>query len=216
MLRTLPLVALMACQTTTTPDVAADTDAAGRETSFRLKNVGDSSMEGHTPRGFQGSGTGLFAGDNINGGFPEGDGVQIFISFPLPEAADGIALAGTTVASAELFSKSHSVNGTPFADLGAFVAEEIQYDSFSTALWNADTVAGGASCVFATSDDDDFSCDLGAAVQTAIDGGQSHVQFRLRFETAGDSDGSSDLLMFNPDDSNTNESGLFKLDVVVF
>ena len=32
-------------------------------------------LEGHTPTGFAGSGTGLFAGDNLNSSFPEGQGV---------------------------------------------------------------------------------------------------------------------------------------------
>ena len=40
-------------------------------------------MEGHTPRGFRGMGTGLFTGDNLNPRFPEGDGVQIFLTFDL-------------------------------------------------------------------------------------------------------------------------------------
>lgn len=32
-----------------------------------------------------GMGTGLFAGDDLNPGFPPGDGVQIFLTFELPE-----------------------------------------------------------------------------------------------------------------------------------
>lgn len=51
--------------------------------STTIANSG-STMEGHTPRGFTGSGTGLFVGDNLNPDFPEGDGVQLFLSFKLP------------------------------------------------------------------------------------------------------------------------------------
>ena len=56
------------------------------QTSIRkvilLQNQGGS-MEGHTPRGFRGMGTGLFAGDNLNQRFPDGDGVQLFLTFDL-------------------------------------------------------------------------------------------------------------------------------------
>ena len=34
---------------------------------------------------FRGVGDGLFAGDKFDGGFPDGDGVQIYISFDLGE-----------------------------------------------------------------------------------------------------------------------------------
>jgi len=40
--------------------------------------------EGHTPRGFAGMGTGLFAGDDLNPNFPPGDGVQLYLTFDLP------------------------------------------------------------------------------------------------------------------------------------
>lgn len=34
-------------------------------------------------------GTGLFAGDNLNPGFPNGDGVQIFLTFDLRGLPEG-------------------------------------------------------------------------------------------------------------------------------
>ena len=50
-------------------------------TEVSLENIGSGDMEGHTPRGFQGQGTGLFIGDNLNPNFPDGDGVHAYISF---------------------------------------------------------------------------------------------------------------------------------------
>ncbi len=49
------------------PDQAAVDDAVDSAAlPLQIQNQGGS-MEGHTPRGFAGSGTGLFAGDNLNG-----------------------------------------------------------------------------------------------------------------------------------------------------
>ena len=44
-----------------------------------IENQGGS-LEGHTPRGFAGMGTGLFVGDNLNPGFPNDDGVQTWLT----------------------------------------------------------------------------------------------------------------------------------------
>jgi hypothetical protein len=53
-------------------------------TTAEIPNRGDDT-EGHTPRGFPGSGTGPFTGDNLNSSFPDGDGVQMYLTFDLPE-----------------------------------------------------------------------------------------------------------------------------------
>jgi hypothetical protein len=165
--------------------------------------------EGHTPRGFEGQGTGLFVGDNLNSGFPEGDGVQVFLSFRLK------GVAGGTVTSAELRAVDMTTNGTPFEDLGDLIAEEVVYDDFSSALWDTQVVNGGDACVLATSADDLVACDLTALVQAALDEGRSWAQVRLRHDLAGDSDGEQDLTVFNPADSNTNDKGLFELELTV-
>ena len=70
-------------------------------------------LEGHTPRGFRGMGTGLFAGDNLNRAFPNGDGVQFFLSFDLSGLPEG------DIIRAELRSNHLQVTGDPFGDLGA-------------------------------------------------------------------------------------------------
>jgi hypothetical protein len=102
-------------------------------------------MEGHTPRGFQGSGAGLFAGDNLNRNFPNGDGVQIFLTFDLSGIPAG------KVESAVLRAANATVIRTPFEDLGVLRAEEIRFDDFSSALWDAVPVAEGAVCTLAVS-----------------------------------------------------------------
>jgi hypothetical protein len=187
-------------------DSAGDGDG-GTVTSqgFTVLNAGNGAMEGHTPRGFQGMGTGLFAGDNLNSGFPNGDGVQIFLSFDITGVPNG------TVHLATLSTDNGSVTGTPYQDLGSLTAEEIRYDSFSAALWNLPAFAGGHSCVFATSATGPFECDIGPAVQRALTDGRDFAQVRLLFDTAGDSDGQQDLAMFFISDSNTNEPGIFEL-----
>ncbi len=171
-----------------------------------LKNQGGA-MEGHTPRGFRGKGTGLFAGDNLNPGFPDGDGVQIFLTFDLRSLPKG------EIQSAVLRSDSAQIQGNPFRDLGALRAEEIRYRRFSPSLWN--DAPGSASCVFADSRAGPFACEITGAVQRARAKGDRHAQFRLRLDKASDGDGRPDMVMFFKTDSNTNEPGIFELAVTV-
>ena len=173
-----------------------------------LRNQGGA-MEGHTPRGFQGMGTGLFAGDNLNPRFPEGDGVQIFLTFDLSAVPAG------KIVSAVLRSDNVSIRGMPLKDLGALRAEEIRYAKFSSALWNLEPLAGGAVCEFATSPNGPFQCDLANAVQRSLDDSYPLAQFRLLLDRAGDSDGTPDMVAFFIADSNTNQPGIFELEVTM-
>ena len=173
-----------------------------------LRNEG-AAMEGHTLRGFRGMGTGLFVGDNLNPGFPNGDGVQLFLTFDLSEIPAGKVL------SAVLRSDNAHVRGTPFVDLGVVNADEFRYDRFSSALWNLPPVPNGASCVFAARSEGPFSCDLTGAVQRSLEDAYPFVQYRLRFDRAGDGDGSPDMVLFFIADSNTNQPRIFELEVTV-
>ena len=164
-------------------------------------------MEGHTPRGFRGRGTGLFAGDNLNPGLLDGDGVQIFLTFDLRSLPKG------EIRSAVLRSDSAHIQGNPFRDLGALRAEEIRYRRFSPALWN--DAPGSASCIFADSRAGPFACEITEAVQRARAKSDRHAQFRLRMDKAGDGDGRPDMVMFFKTNSNTNEPGIFELAVSV-
>lgn len=185
--------------------------------SFSFDNTGNASREGHTPRGFQGQGDGIFTGDNLNGGFPEGDGVQLFISFNLARDVDGGSLRDsttTTVESAELAAAVEpTIEGSPFADLGDLLAEEVIHDGFSSELWDLEPPANAGSCVFATGPRQPFACDFTDAVQNALDDGRRFLDVRMRFETAGDSDGMQDMVFFFISDVNATDAGLFTLDV---
>ena len=180
------------------PEVPASADA----TTAEIPNRGDDT-EGHTPRDFPGSGTGLFAGDNLNSSFPDGDGVQIYLTFDLPEIQ--------SVGSALLTSDVLHVAGTPFADLGVFLAEPVEYDSFGPDLY--DLPASGDPAVCQRDGEAGIVCDVTDQVAAAVGSGAGSAQFRLRFERAGDNDGDQDLAMFFREDSNTNEPGLFTLRV---
>lgn len=208
------LVLLTACGggTGTTPapihTAVPGTDTGAQAVNITLENHGGV-MEGHTPRGFQGMGAGLFAGDNLNRNFPDGDGVQIFLTFDVSGIPQG------KVQSAVLSSARASVTGTPFKDLGALRAEEVRYARFSSALWDLTPVENGAKCILAQSASGPFQCDLSGAVQRSLEDSYRYAQFRVRFDEAGDRDGSQDLAAFFKRDSNTNEPGIFLLDVTV-
>lgn len=210
------LVLLVACggslgtspATEPTSRVAPASNTRAKLVNITVENHGGA-MEGHTPRGFQGMGTGLFAGDNLNRNFPDGDGVQIFLTFDLSGVPQG------RVQSAVLRSENSSVSGTPFEDLGALAAVEIRYARFSSALWDLAPVEDGANCILAKSASGPFQCDLSGAVQRSLDDSYRYAQFRVRFDEAGDRDGRQDLAAFFKRDSNTNEPGVFLLDVTI-
>lgn len=203
-------VTATAALTPTAAPTAASPSApvAGRTVTLTVQNHGGG-MEGHTPRGFRGSGTGIFVGDNLNRSFPNGDGVQAFLTFDLTDVPRG------RVVSAIFRSTHGSTRGSPYRDLGPLAAEEIRYDAFSPDLWNLETLPGGVRCVLATSADSPVECGVLEAVQRSLDDGYRAAQFRLRLERAGDGDGSPDMAMFFITDSNTNEPGIFELEIAV-
>lgn len=164
--------------------------------------------EGHTPRGFSGMGVGLFVGDNLNPNFPEGDGVQAFLTF------DITPLRGEKFDVVTLSSDAAHIQGTPFNDLGNLLVESVTYDAFSRELWNL--TPDNPVCILATEAADSVSCDATDAVRAALEAGSDVAQFRLRFEKAGDSDSAPDLVLFYKQNSNTNEPGIFTLQVSRF
>jgi hypothetical protein len=194
------------CSSGSTPTSTTDqgeVDAAQAGDTVRLENEGGA-LEGHTPRGFAGMGTGLFVGDNLNPGFPDGDGVQLFVSFDLPEG-------GPVPISAVLSSDALSVSGRPFEDLGVLRAEPVSYDQFGPDLFELDPDGDAVDCE--RTGDVAVQCDVTAAVAGAVAAGDDRAQFRLRFDQAADNDGQPDLASFFLTDSNTNEPGIFTLEV---
>jgi len=163
------------------------------------------SMEGHTPRGFQGMGTGLFIGDDLNPNFPENETVQVFLTFDISEFNEQ-----GNIDSVILSSNDVHISGTPFADIGNLIVESISYDRFSSALWNLPSL--GEVCVLTSLPNDSFECDVSEVVKSSLEDDLSKVQFRLRLEGEGDGDGRSDMVLFYKTNSNTNEPGIFRLE----
>jgi len=159
---------------------------------------------GSHPRGFAGTGTGLFAGDNLNPSFPEGDGVQIFLTFEL----SGVAFDATSVVQAY---DALVVVGSPFEDLGPLSTEVVSFDSFGPELFDTPALSDRAQCVRV--DVAGVRCDVGNIASPFLMGGDTVVQFRLLFEQPADMDGQQDLAMFFRSDSNTNQPGLFTLTI---
>jgi len=189
---------------TTAADTGTSDDgdaSAGVDLPITVANNGGS-LEGHTPRGFAGSGTGLFTGDNLNPNFPPDDGVQIWLTFELP----ALAQRPTT---ALLESSALSSSGTPFDDLGSLSAAPVSYDAFSPELFDLEPDAEAVTCERVG--ETGLTCDVSTALQAAFDTGQSKAQFRLRFDEIADGDGTQDLALFFLTDSNTNEPGIFTL-----
>ena len=187
----------------TTSDAAASEPSAEVTVDWVVPNQGGAN-EGHTPRGFQGSGTGLFAGDELNTNFPPEDGVQIWLSFELPADVD-------TVSDATLRSDALSVRGNPFETLGDLEIAPVRYETFGPSVVPLEPV--GPTVICPPPSGSTFTCDVADAVSSEIDAGRSSVQFRLRFEEVSDPDGEQDLALFFLTDSNTNEPGIFNLEL---
>jgi len=149
-------------------ETATTSSAPPTADSITVSNQGGV-LEGHTPTGFAGSGTGLFAGDNLNASFPDGVGVQLFLTFALP--------LDVGIGDARIVSDALHISGTPFEDLGPLV------------------------------------CDVSTAVEELVGEGSVTAQFRIRFTRPAGGDGQQDLAMFFRRDSNTNESGIFELEI---
>jgi hypothetical protein len=182
---------------------SSDDEAEPGQDSLRIENQGGS-LEGHTPRGFPGMGTGLFSGDDLNPNFPSGDGVQIFLSFPIPPDQQAPT-------SAILTSEALHLSGSPFDDLGSLRVASVGYETFGPHLFDLATDSEPALC--SRISEQSITCDVTSAFAADVAAGAGYSQFRLRFDIAGDSDDRQDLAMFFERDSNTNEPGLFILDL---
>ncbi len=159
------------------------------------------SLEGHTPRGFAGSGVGLFAGDELNPNFPADDGVQIWLTFELPDRVDA---TGATLRSDAL-----TVRGNPFEALGNLEVAPVRYDTFGPEVVALEPIGPSVTCP--PPEGNSFTCDVSDAVAAADGFDGSRVQLRVRFEGTSDPDGEQDLALFFLSDSNTNEPGIFEL-----
>ena len=178
---------------------------AGSLPSVIIANHGAGDLEGHTPRGFQGSGTGLFAGDELNPNFPQDDGVQIWLTFTLPPDLG-------EVTGATLRSDALTVRGNPFETLGSLQAAPVRFDAFGPPIVGvAEPVGPSVTCPDPTGSS--FSCDVTEAALAELADGRDRLQIQLRFEGVSDPDGEQDMALFFLTDSNTNEPGIFQLEL---
>lgn len=187
-------------------DAATSGPAPGAEVgeAISIPNDGTTALEGHTPRGFAGSGVGLFAGDNLNPNFPEGEGIQILLTFAIPE--------GTEVPTqATLVSTALTERGNAFEALGPLRAAPVAFETFGPPLFEIQPT--GALTICERESDTAISCDVTAGAQAAIEAGSDLVQLQLTFQEESDNDGEQDLALFFLTDSNTNEPGIFFLEL---
>jgi hypothetical protein len=191
---------LIAAAGTANAEPAPTASDATSDDIVSVANEGGS-LEGHTPTAFAGMGTGLFAGDDLNPSFPEGVGVQTFLSFVVPSEVD--------IGRASIVSDALQVSGTPFEDLGPLLAEPVVYESFGPELFDLAATGPHTECTLTSRTS--IECDATEALQATARDGRATVQFRLRFERPADNDGRPDLALFFRTDSNTNEAGLFEL-----
>ncbi|MFV2062577.1 MAG: hypothetical protein ACC726_03570 [Chloroflexota bacterium] len=196
----IPVVSLAAADSDVTDEIAATGATGATGEVITIANEGGA-LEGHTPTAFAGMSTGLFAGDNLNPSFPEGVGVQTYLTFFLPPELD--------VSSAQIVSDALRVSGTPFEDLGPLLAEPVVYESFGPELFDLAAIGPPTECTVTS--ETSIQCDATDALVAADAEGMAAAQFRIRFEVPADNDGSQDLAMFFRTDSNTNEAGLFEL-----
>jgi hypothetical protein len=201
--RTALIVAvLLVAAACTGNETATTTSNAHTAERITVSNHGGE-LEGHTPTGFAGSGTGLFAGDNLNASFPDGVGVQLYVTFALPRDVG--------ISDARIVSDALRVSGTPFEDLGPLLVEPVSYETFGPELF--DLVATGPHSECTVIGETAIVCDVGTAVEELVGEGSATAQFRIRFTRPADGDGQQDLAMFFRRDSNTNETGIFELEI---
>ena len=185
-------------------DMMATDDGDRMSDPIDILNDGTTALEGHTPRGFAGSGVGLFAGDNLNGNFPNGEGIQILLSFLIPDEMLEPNIATLT-------SEVLSTRGDVFEALGELQVAPVSYDQFGPELFDIAPTGDVVTCERPT--DTSLECDVTEAAQDALSAGATHIQLRLTLEELSDNDGEQDLVLFNNGDSNVNEPGLFVLEL---
>jgi hypothetical protein len=111
-----------------------------------------------------------------------------------------------------LRSDALSVSGNPFETLGELRVEPVDYVAFEPASFDLSAMGDLLRCD-ADVEAGTFECDVSEIVTAAADAGDKRVQLRLKFDELSDGDGEPDLALFFLNDSNTNERGIFTLDI---
>ena len=111
-----------------------------------------------------------------------------------------------------LRSDALSVSGNPFETLGELRVEPVHYSAFEPESFDLAATGDSTTCVVDV-EAGRLECDVTEIVTAVADDGDERVQLRLKFDVLSDSDGEPDLALFFRSDSNTNEPGIFTLDV---
>ena len=101
--------------------------------------------------------------------------------------------------------------------IGLATAKKFLFEGWRVALLDIDgaTQARANTALNQPNDTLAIECDVSGAVQRSLDDSYRYAQFRVRLDQAGDRDGDQDLVAFFKSDSNTNEPGIFLLNVTV-
>ncbi len=176
-----------------------------------LPNQGGA-FEGATLWHAEGSAPTLIVGDESNPDLPEGEGLEIYLTFDLSSATN---LVGANVVSSHLRSRAmQQVEGTPFEDLGALSAAPVSYEAFPP-VGDERTPIGDAVECEADPAAVQLNCDVASAVGAALAAGADRISFRLRFAEATDSDGAPDFALFFVSTPGLNEPGIFTLELAL-
>ena len=89
--------------------------------------------------------------------------------------------------------------------------EPVTYDEFGPPIF--DVPGDGLSTGRTRVGESSLECDVTRAAPAVVAAGANRLQLRMFFDVAGDNDGSSDLALFFLTDSNTNEPGIFTLEL---
>lgn len=161
-------------------------------------------VEGYAARSSGLTGQGLFAGDNINEEFANGDGVAFYLNFDVSQLPAG------SVQSAALSSEHALIRGAPFDGLGRLIVQQVKFSKLEDA---SKAEKAGEGCVLGEHSSSSYECDISKALQDAIDDGRQNLQLRVMFDLASDKDGKADIISFYRADGDKN--GVFEIDAQI-
>ncbi|NOX30686.1 MAG: hypothetical protein GXP35_11680 [Actinobacteria bacterium] len=169
-------------------------------------------FEGSALTASEGVANSLFVGDELSPDIPEGEGLEAWITFGLEEVTE--TLTSGSITAVTLRSQAMvDVVGDPFGELGNITATLVDNPEFPPSA-DARAAAQGGDSVICVADPDaaSLTCDVAELVADAASEGADRVSFRLKFDTASDTDGEPDIAFFFITDQQFNDVGIFTLE----
>ncbi len=169
-------------------------------------------LEGSALSASEGVANSLFVGDELSPDIPDGEGLEAWITFGLQDVTETLtsgAITAVTLRSQAMID----VVGDPFVELGNITATLVDDPEFPPSV-DAKVAAEAGDSVICVADPDSASltCDVAELVADAAASGADRVSFRLKFDTASDSDGEPDIAFFFITDQQFNDIGIFTLE----